>query len=214
MPNNIEEFIHQLTMMHPVVGALLLGVGGVYLLLGWRIFKVLVIANACVLGMGAGVWVGTELLKYPNMDIIGGIAGGLLLAVAAWPLMRWAVSIMGALAGAAVGFGLWRYVAQAAGQPDLIRLSWVGALIGLITMGLLAFLIFKAVVIIFTSLQGSGMMVSGTCALLMKHDGLRTALTTNLTNNVYLLPLLVIVPTLIGVIFQETKFGKAHAGKK
>lgn len=206
----LPEYLNRLQQVHILAAVLMAIVGGVYLLLGWKIFKILVILNALIIGVLVGGHFG-QMLQKPHMDVILGVAGGLLLAALSWPLMKWAVSVMGALAGAAVGFGLWRYAALATGRTYLIDLSWVGALIGLITLGLLAFIVFKAVVVLFTSIQGSGMMVSGVLALICREPTWRNSLQTTLTNNTYLLPLIIVVPALLGAIFQQSLFGK---GKK
>ena len=196
-----------------VMAMLLFACGLVYMLQGWKIFKILVIANAAILGAMVGGHIG-GLLRGENTWLYMGIAGGLLLAVLAGPLMRYAVSLMGGLAGSFVGYGLWRYVTSAADRPDLAQYGWVGALIGLIVLGLLAFVILKAVVTIVTSVQGSLMAVSGIVALLMKHPPLRESLESPLRTNNHLVAVLVGVPAVIGVAFQYSAAAKKAAKKK
>lgn len=182
--------------------------GALSLMMGWKIFKVLITANALLVGMVVGMSLGGRL-NHPNMDVIMGIAFGLLFAAVAWPMMKWSVSVLGGLAGGAVGYLLWRYVCLAAGQQNLAQMGWVGGVIGLITLSLLAFIMFKVVVMSFTAFEGSFFLVSGVIALLMKAGGLQESLRTTLTENEYLLPLLVLVPAVLGGIFQQVKFGKS-----
>jgi len=191
-----------------ILAMVLFACGLVYMLQGWKIFKILVIANAAVLGAIAGFHVGAYL-RGQDTWLYTGIGGGMLLAVLAGPLMNYAVSLMGGLAGSFLGYGLWGYLADTIGRGELVQYAWVGALIGLITLGLLAFVILKTVVTIITSVQGSLMTVSGIVALLIKHEPFRQALETPLRENTHLAALLVGVPAVIGIAFQSTASKKA-----
>jgi len=146
MPSRIE-FVNTLANLDPLQAVLILAAGLFYLLQGWKVFKILVVANAAVLGGAAGWFLG-KALDGQNMSLFGGIAGALLLAVVAWPLMKYAVSLMGMLVGGLLGYSLWGYVAQAAGQTTLAEYAWAGAIIGLIGLGMLAFVVFQLTVMI------------------------------------------------------------------
>lgn len=196
-----------------VMAMLLFACGLVYMLQGWKIFKVLVVINAAVLGAVVGGHIGA-FLRGANTWLYTGIAGGLLLAVLAGPLMKYAVSLMGGLAGSFLGYGLWNYVVNMVDRPEVAQYAWVGALIGLITLGLLAFVILQAVVTILTSVQGSVMTVSGIVALLMKYEPLRQSLENPLRDNNHLAALLLGVPAVIGVAFQYSSAAKKAAKKK
>lgn len=208
---SMEEYLRYLTDMHFLLAIVVFACGLVYLLQGWRIFKVLVVVNAGILGAMLGTQVGAQL-EGPNMPLVLGIAGGALLAILAWPLMKFAVAIMGALAGSLLGFGLWQYVAQVAGRADLTSYAWAGALLGLITLGLLAFVIFRLVIMIFTSFQGSVLAVSGLLAMLMKLESLHRSLGDSLRTNPHLMPLMIVIPAVIGLVFQHV--GTKKGGKK
>lgn len=212
MPSQLE-FVNSLTTLNLAVAAVLIICGFVYLLQGWKIFKVLVVINAAVLGGILGSQLGA-VLKGPNMPLFGGIAGVLLLAVLAWPLMKIGVSLMGAMAGGLVGYVLWGYFFEIAGKQTLTQHAWAGAVIGMITLGLLAFVIFRLVIMIFTSIQGSLMMVSGLCALLMHVGPVKTSLYNALSQNAHLMILLVAVPALIGFAFQYAAIAKKAKKKK
>jgi hypothetical protein len=196
-----------------IMAMLLFACGLVYMLQGWKVFKILVVANAAVIGAVVGGRIG-GFLRGDNTWLYTGIAGALLLAALAGPLMKYAISLMGGLVGSFVGYSLWTYVANAAGRGDLSHYAWVGALIGLITLGLLAFVILQAVVTIATSVQGSLMTSSGVVALLMKYEPLRNSLEVPLRDNTHLVALLVGVPAVIGVAFQYSGVAKKAAKKK
>jgi len=83
-----------------------------------------------------------------------------------------------------------------------------------VTLGLLAVVIFRFVVMIFTSVQGSLMIVSGIVAILMKLEMLRSRLRPALAANAHLLLLLVAVPALIGFGMQYAAMSKKAKKKK
>ncbi len=206
------EYVDSLATMNVAIAVALCACGLIYLLHGWKAFKMLVIVNAALLGAFIGSQLG-QALHGRNTEIFGAAAGAMLLAALAWPLMKVAVSLMGGLAGAMMGYGVWNYAAQAAGKVALAEHAWAGALIGLIGLGLLAFVIFRLVIMVFTSVQGAIMTVSGFVAILMRMETLRSDLYTNLRSNQHLLALAIAVPALIGFAFQYTALAK-KAGKK
>ncbi len=213
-----QEFVQYLTDLDPLKAVLLLVVGLVYMLYGWKAFKILVIANAAMIGIALGATIGRHMhgaeTPASNLPTFTAVAGGLLLAVAAWPLMKYAVSLMGALVGSLVGYGLWRYLAEVSGQITLGQYAWAGALLGLVTLGMLAFAIFQITVMIFTSIQGTMMAISGILALLLRYPSIGQNLRNSLLTEMHLLPLLIAVPSAIGFIFQHSVFsGKAKKRK-
>ena len=181
--------------------------GVVYLGYGWKIFKMLVVINAGFVGILAGAYLGagySDAHGGQHMELISGVTGGILLAVLAWPLMKYAVSIMGGLAGSFLGYGLWIYLTTILDRPDLSRHAWVGALIGLLVLGMLAFIIFRLTVIVFTCVQGAVMTVAGLLAMVLKYQPAAEELQNRLLPNPHLLPLLVAVPAVIGFFIQYT----------
>ncbi len=202
MPSQ-EQYINYLMSLGILEGIVLLACGLVYLLYGWKVFRILIVVNAAILGGFLGVQAG-QLLQGQNMPLFGAVAGAVLLAALAWPLMKFAVSIMGGLIGSVLGFFIWTSVSNAAGNPGLNQYAWAGALIGLVTLGLLAFIIFRITIIIFTAVQGAFLTVGAIMALLMKFEMPRARLLTAFSSNPHLLMLVVLVPTLIGFGLQYT----------
>jgi len=213
MPSQ-SEFIRYLAELGSLQGVILIIIGVVFLLQGWKAFKILVVANAAFLGGTAGMLLG-ERLGGQNMPVFGAMAGGVLLAALSWPLIRGAVSLMGALAGGLMGYCIWSYASNAVGRSDLGQHAWAGAVIGLVGLGLLAFVVFQLTVIIFTAFQGSMMIVSGLITLLLKHGGIHNNLRETLSGNVHLLPLLIAVPAVFGFALQyKALLSKARRKKK
>ena len=210
-----EEFVNTLTTIDAVPAMLMLLFGLVSLLLGWKIFKGLVIANATCIGGLLGAELG-KMVETSNgtMWLFGMVAGGLLMAVLAWPMMKYAVSAMGGLAGSFLGYGVWHYVANMTGRADLLDHAWVGALIGLIKLGLLAFIMFRLVVMTFTAFEGALLTVAGALALLLKYEPIAEDVKTALHNNVHMLPLLVILPAVVGFALQYNAVHKLSLRKQ
>ncbi len=212
---SVEEYLDALSNLHVLWAVLLVAFGLVYLLHGWKIFKLLVEINAAILGAMVGHTVASAVGVDDRAPIFAAIGGAVVFAVLAWPMMKYAISLMGGLAGSFVGYGVWTYVARLVGRPDLVNTyAWTGVLIGLITLGLLAFVIFRFVVMVFTSFQGSLMTVSGLICLLLKYDRVAAALTDALTENVHLMPLLVGIPAIVGIVAQHTAASKKGGKKK
>lgn len=211
---SLNALVQYLDSQGPVPAVLVLALGLVALLLGWRFFKLVVLANATVMGALIGIKLGS-MLQGENMWLLGMLLGGLLFAALALPLMKYAVSLMGALAGWCLGTGIWHYTTVLLGREgDLGQYSWTGGLIGTITLGLLAFVIFKMVVMVFTSFQGSVMVMAALLALLTRFEPARQTV-QGFLDNPHVPPLLVTVPAVIGFALQHngSKGGKKKGGE-
>jgi len=125
----------------------------------------------------------------------------MLLGVAALPLKQYAVAVCGGLVGAIVGMVLWAYCEQP------ISMAWAGGLVGLVVVGMLAFILFKTTVILFTSLEGAAMFVLGSCALLMRYAPWSKDVGTSLDTKPVLLPLLVVSLAIVALFWQHQRHG-------
>ena len=211
------EFVNSLGSLAAFYGLLLLCLGVGCLLYGKKSYKTIVVLDAIVLGTLVGAMVGGLMVRegdQQNTQAICAIAGGLLLGVVAFPMMKGGVAVMGGLAGAFVGYGLWLYVAGLTQSDGLENHAWAGAMIGLIAMGLLSLVIFNETIMVFTALEGSVLAVSGMLVLLMKFGSFREGLQRNLVDNVHLMPLLLVVPAGIGLAYQISAEVKKQQKKK
>ena len=202
-----QDYVYTLLHLNVLVAFLLIVCGLVYLLQGWKLFKILVIANAAMIGGFMGAQLGGAL-RGQDTALFGGIAGALLLAVLAWPLLKYAVSLMGAICGGLLGYGVWNYIAVAIGHRELATYAWAGGLLGMITLALLAFVILKFTVMVFTSFQGALMTASGLLAMLMKYDAIRSGLKDKLAYSDHLVTWLIAVPTILGFALQRIAMSK------
>lgn len=199
------EYVAYLEHFDPLVAVLLLGAGLVVLLQGWRIFRVWVVVTAAMIGVLAGDRVG--LLPpvshaIPNAQLWCSVAGGLLLAALSWPLIKFALGLIGGLTGGLLGHGLMQYLSVALDRPELAQYSWIGAIAAGAVLGMSAFFLFRMVVIVSSSLQGAAMLVTGVLGLLLKHPAIHAQVAGAIERNSHVLPVLIGVPALIGILFQ------------
>lgn len=169
--------------------------GVVCLFYGWRVFKVLVVISFAMFGALIGMWLNTKI----------GVAGNPLIAVllaivfgiVSFPLMRWSVCILGAMAGAIITGGAW----FAAGLPE--EFIWAGALIGFIAGGMISFIVFRIAVMLFTCLGGSALIVTGLLALLYRYQPATESIHQWFFDDKWFLPIALIIPAAIGVYVQN-----------
>lgn len=199
-PSGMLSGVEQLSVVWAVV---FLIAGVLCLLSGHKFHKVAVVSLALLFGVFTGYWLG-EQIHAPAL-IVGGCVG-LLLAVVAFPLMKYAVAILGGLAGAWLGANMWAGVADALNTSNGMNIApeayWIGALTGLLVCGMLAFILFDLSVVLFTSVSGSTLAVIGALALAASVMG-GPSLRNSLGQSRLIIPLLVFIPALIGLILQE-----------
>lgn len=179
--------------MTPGVAALLIIVGIVYLLFGFQIFKALVLVNAAVVGAYIGAYWGKE----GDAETIGAVICAVAAAAIAWPTMKYAVALMGGIFGALLGASVWHAVGL---DPNV---DWAGALVGLVSFGMLSFVLFRGSVMMYTSLQGAFMMVFGILGLIYQYQDAAKQVTDHLKLQPFLLPAAIFIPALLGLIFQQ-----------
>lgn len=176
--------------------------GAVYLFYGWRVFKVITVVCFGMLGLFAGMRIGESM----HSVLWGGIIGLATLAIISIPLIKWAVSILGAVAGGIVTGGMW----YAVGLPE--QFIWAGAVIGIIAGGMISFIVFKISVMLFTSLGGGVLIIIGVLSLLYRYEQhLYVQNKTEPTyyikslvnNNHWFLPVALIFVTFVGMLIQN-----------
>jgi len=84
---------------------------------------------------------------------------------------------------------------------------WAGALIGVVAGGMISFIVFKAAVILFSSMWGSSLIVVGSLALLYLYPKTTVQVESWVFTLRWFLPTVLMVPTAVGVIVQH-KFVK------
>jgi hypothetical protein len=188
--------------MGPLMAAAMVLAGVIYLAFGVYAYRALVCANACV----AGAYIGALLGHKGGNAVAGALVGGFVATAVTWPLMKYAVAAMGGVFGLLLGASVWRAVGL---DPQF---AWAGGGMGLIFFGMLSFLLFRGSVMMFTSLQGSVMLVFGLLGLIYKYQDMGPRLNASLSDKSFLLPLAIFVPATIGLIYQQTQYGATGAG--
>ena len=211
-PDQILPHLQQLS----VLWALVLLAGGLMCLLsGYKFYKPVTVVLALFIGGCVG-WAIAQKLQ-AEQTIVAGCVGA-LLAVTCLPLMKYAVAVMGGLTGAFIGANAWAAVTRIGADPGAVNKAaehyWVGALIGLIVFGMLAFILFKLPVVPCSTVSGSTTAVRGAMALLLQVPQWQSSVTKSLSSHTIVLPLLVLVPAMIGLILQEARPEKAAEGQK
>lgn len=198
-----DELIAVLQDMSWVIAAILVAVGLVCMLQGYKLYRWVVLLVA----LGLGMAVGWQLGEHIQAEVIVAGCLGVLLAVVAWPFMKFAVAACGGLAGAFIGANCWTAIAVQANKVGAINLPpdayWAGALMGLILFGLLSFILFEVSVVVFTSFSGSVLATLGVIGLLLQVPSWQTGIANAIKANPMVVPMLVIVPAVAGLVIQH-----------
>ncbi len=192
----IDLIWQHITSLNTIEALTFISFGAVCLFYGWRVFKILVIISFALLGLVAGMMI-SDKVNGENGQLIGGIIGLLVMAFLSVPLMRWAVCILGAIAGAILTSAGW-YALELTEQY-----IWAGSLIGLIAGGMISFIIFRVAVMLFSSLGGGALMVVGTLALLYMYPETKDKVEEIVFAEKWFLPVALLVPTAVGVVVQN-----------
>lgn len=203
----VDMIWEQISMLTWLQALIAVSFGIVYLLYGWRIFKVLTVVCFGMLGLFAGMKLG----EMAGSVLWGGIIGLVGLAAMSVPLMRWAVSMLGAVAGGIITSGIW----FAFELPQ--QYIWAGAIIGIIAGGMISFIVFRISVMLFTSMGGGILVLVGFLALLHLYEKSQPESTnyvyTLVNGHNWFLPAALIFTTAVGMIIQN-KLVKGASGWK
>jgi hypothetical protein len=199
--NHPDELLDALASLHVVWASIFVVVGVLCVMNGYRWHKKVVIVCALLAGIGLG-----NLLSHSMGDsriVMGAL--GLLCAVIATPLLKYAVAVFGGLTGAFIGANLWSALG---GAPET---HLAGAGMGFIAFAMASFILFRPVVVTFTSIGGGALAVLGGITLLMHVPGWESAIRESLSTNQLLIPLLVGVAAVTGFVMQQNQGGGAKS---
>jgi hypothetical protein len=211
-PHDLAELLGDLAALPLWHGALLVVVGLLYLLLGWRVFKLLIILNAAVFGAMVG---GALMVQVGWADWwwVGMLTGGALLGILAWPMMKFFVILFGGAVGASLGFAAFEHVVVLLDKPDWVSYGWVGAAVGAVLLGFLAAMLFRFGVMLLTAMQGSAMLLAGGVALAFHAGDTGERVREFLLLNEPAALLAVLGVGLAGLVAQGAAFGR-HERRK
>jgi len=188
-------------------------IGGILCMLnGYKFQKLTTTLVALVLGafggyVIAGQILGPDAAQGSAAFIVAGLLS-MLLAVLVFPMMKAAVLLFGALAGAFVGANLWTAIGHAVNTTENMVMPpeqyWIGLAMGAILCGMMAWMVSDKTIEMFSSVGGSTLMICGGVALLLSFDEVRQPVVDTLSAHAMIVPLLVIVPAVIAFVFQAT----------
>lgn len=194
--NHPSELLDALSQL-PLIGASVIVVVGVLCVLnGYRWHKWVIIALAFLLGLGLGQMLSAQMGK----SSIIAVSLGLLCAIIATPMLKIAVAIFGGLTGAFIGANAWT-----AAQVSPAEATWAGAAMGFILLAMASLVFFRLVIVLFTSIGGAAMIVFGTITLLLHVDAWEPAVRNSLSSNHLLVPLLVTLAAVSGIVLQQSR---------
>jgi hypothetical protein len=177
-----------------VWSAIFVLLGVMCVLNGYRWHKSVILVLALMCGAAIGHVAGTTL---GITTAVTAIAGACLFGVVAWPIMRYTVALFAGLAGAFCGANMWSAIGQEPSQ------HYIGAMIGLLLLGMLAFITFKIVIIAFTAIGGASLAVFGSLGLLLQLDAWRGGLESELVDNPLVIPVIVGSAAIFGMVYQQ-----------
>ena len=198
----VDQIWQHITALSWLEALTFVAFGSVCLFYGWRVFKILVVISFAALGFGVGFYINARIGD-GNSPILG-VLLSVVMAIVSVPLMRWAVSILGAVAGGILTAGIW----FAIGRPD--QYIWAGAIPGIIAGGMISFIVFRVAVMLFSSLGGAILIAAGCLAILHLSPQTTEQIQRLVFGEQWFLPAVLLGPTLIGVLMQH-KFVKGSA---
>ena len=196
----INVIWQQITSLDKLEAFTFISFGIVCLFYGWRVFKILVTISFALIGLFVGIYTNKVLIG--GNEIWLGVLCMILFAVFSVPMMRWGVCLLGAAAGGVITGGGW----LAINLPQ--QYIWAGALVGVIAGGMISFIVFKAAVMLFTSLGGSALVTVGILAILYKYLGAAEKVQELVLTKQWFLPFVLTLSTIVGIILQS-KFIKS-----
>jgi hypothetical protein len=189
-----EQLLTLCRNMNSATAVIMLMAGIVFLLWGFYAFKTLVLVNAAAVGG----WLGFLIGQRSGAALPAAGVGAFVAAAVAWPMMKYAVAIMGGLIGTMIGMTVWR----TAGLDPTYAAAGGG--MGLIFFGMISFILFRTSVMMFTSLQGSAMLIFGLLCMVYKlllFDN--KALSAKLLSMPTAMPMAIGLAAIIGVLYQN-----------
>jgi len=191
-----DELLSSLGQMPIVLASVFVVVGLMCVLNGYNWHKWVVVILAFLGGIALGNLLSAQLGK----SSIVAFAIGALCAIIATPMLKITIALFGGLTGAFLGANAWSAFNTAHAEAH-----WAGAAMGFIVLAMASFILFKLVIVLFTSIGGAAMFVLGGITLLLQVDGWENAIRDSLTANEKIVPLLVAVGAVSGFVLQQSR---------
>ncbi len=195
-----DDLLDHLMQMPFLLAAVVVTVGVLCVFNGYRWHKWVVAVLAFLVGLRLGFLLSEQMGK---SVVVAASVGG-LCAIIATPLLRVTVAIFGGITGAFIGANTWTAVEGAASDTH-----WAGAILGFTVVAMASLVLFRLVIVLFTSVGGAVMTICGGITLLMHVPNWEPTVRESLTGNQLLIPLLLLLAAVSGFVIQESRL-RAH----
>jgi hypothetical protein len=165
-----EQAIQQLGSTPFWLGLIMVVIGLVYLLAGWRLFRFMIVLSSIFGGAVFGIvltgWVGRE-----NMWWGGMILGAVVFGVLSYHLVRYYVGLYGLALGYVIGVLLLRMLVDATGRSDFLMFWWAAGLILAVPFAIFAFIYYRVVTMYLMAMSGASLVMTGGLSVLLSQYG-------------------------------------------
>ncbi|MBN1343491.1 MAG: hypothetical protein JXQ73_12460 [Phycisphaerae bacterium] len=196
MPQRME-LVSQLNELEPALGAILFLAGLVYILMGFRVFKVLVVINCALVGAAVGSAVGLAAGgESVILQVAGALAGAAILGALAVPLLKAGVVLCSGLIGGAMGIALTSLFSESA------DVQFAGGGVALLVAVSLVFIVFDHLMITVISFQGAVMTLAGFVVALGEQGSFLGQLRSMVLGSGAFMAFCIVALTIIGICVQ------------
>ncbi len=192
---SLDDWLYFLKESPNAAGFPLVVAGLGMMLFGWRMWKVCVML---AFGM-IGTTVCAAAVGHRADQWLLALAGGATLGLISYWLVKYALTLLGGLLGAAL-------VISSLGKSGVEGIGlWAAGGVALVGCTAFAFLNRHYVVIVVTSFMGAILLVSGLSAWVMASPGFFRSLHTLAAGSAFVLPFAILVPTVISFFYQAAE---------
>jgi len=192
MSETVNDWLIFLRNADHLIGFPLLVGGAAFMLFGFRMWRLCVVASFGLLGAA----VTASFVDASNMRTVSAIVVGIVLAAATYKPAKYAAAVLG---GMIIAFTV-GYVLENAGMhgPAFVFTVMSTLIVG----SAYAFINRQLVIVFVTAVLGAFMFVSGMAALVMAWPNIYGSLTSLGTTNRFVGPFLIVVPAVVSCFYQ------------
>ena len=198
----LHQLVRSCEHLSSGLATILILIGCGFLVYGHRGHRLIMALHCAILG----AWAGGMLGKQSNAVVPGLLIGGFLGGLAAWPLLKFSIQLVAAGVGFVVGCCIWRTF------PNLSpQYAWAGGAIGSTFLFMLTHSSVTWAIRVATGFEGAAMLIAGILGWLFQISSIRGNV-DSVTANQYALPVAIVLPTVIGLIYQHKRGGGGGDG--
>jgi len=202
----LRVMLDELARLELIMGLCFIGTGLVFGLMGFRLFKVLIVVSFGVIGFIIGDSLGSSLGVGGGLELLFGFVGALGLALFSVYLVKISVAI---LAGGWAGLAVVMVVNQFASSQLLLLVCGLAAFI---VVASLTLVMYQEIIIFVTSLEGALLFLGGLAVFVSRMDTLWGHLRRLLLDTPIFAPFLLVAGTVTAYYLQLADLSKKKSG--